>query len=140
MGKVQNSCFGLGMEGGEEMTWIPSDEDFARADRLDKEDHRNLEIVTANVKQRFMSISPLHNVYIMPQRDVNFRVYVFFKKDRDIADCKRSGITDSLSEFVRDELERLGRGKKEETSVAFEIDSDENVDRKFGGDYYARLH
>jgi len=121
------------------MMSVPSEEDFARADRLAKERFRNLDVVAEHVKQHFMPICPLHNVYIFSERDVNFRACVFFKKDSDIEACKRGGIVDQIAEFIREELERAGRGKKEDTTVAFEIDSDENVDRSFAGGYWERL-
>jgi len=124
---------------GSKMSSIPSDEDFARADRLDAERYRNLDLVEMSVKQHFVPICQLNNIYILVQRDVNFRVYVFFKKDADLEDCKRNGITDAIAQFVREELERVGRGRKEDTSVAFEFDSHENVDRNFEGSYFNRL-
>ena len=86
------------------MSTIPSDEDFDRADRLMAERDRNLDKVSTNVKHYFMSVCPLHNFYIIWQRDVAFRAYVFFKKDKDIEACKSSGIVQEITDFVYAEL------------------------------------
>jgi hypothetical protein len=122
------------------MSNIPSDEDFARAKRKMAERDRNLTQVSANLKRRFMSICPLHNIYVLWQRDVDFRIYVFFKTDKDIEICKGNGIVGQIEDCAYDELERAGRGKRGAITVAFEYDSDENVDRNFDGDYLYRLH
>lgn len=121
------------------MNRVPSDEDFARADRLMAERDRNLDVVSTNVKKRFNNICPLHNFYILWQRDVDFRAYVFFKEDKDIEECKVKGVFNEITDFVYAELERAGRGKRGEIEVAFEIDSDENVTANFEGDYFLRL-
>ena len=73
------------------MSKIPSDEDFERAERLEKERSRNLEKVRANIMRRFSSRCPLHYFHIMWQIDVNFRAYVFFKEDKDIEVCRTEG-------------------------------------------------
>ena len=59
------------------MTNVPSDEDFERAKRLDREDSRGLEQVSENVTRRFKDRCPLHAFCILSQRDVDFRAYVF---------------------------------------------------------------
>lgn len=124
---------------GNTMSSIPSDEDFARAKRKMAERDRNLDQVCANVKRRFENECPLYNVYVLWQRDVDFRAYVFFDEDKDIDVCKRNGIVDKIENCVYDELAIAGRGKRDEIVVAFEYDSDENVVRNFGGDYLLRL-
>ena len=53
-------------------TKIPTDEEFARAERLDRERSLNLDKVCEAVKQHFIDLCPLHNVYILPQQDVTF--------------------------------------------------------------------
>jgi hypothetical protein len=120
-------------------TNIPTDEEFARADRLDQERSRNLDNVCEAVKQHFMGVCPLHNVYILWQQDVDFRAYVFFEKDKDIKACKDSGVIRDMIDFVYDELERAGRGKRGAITVGFEFDSDENVVANYEGDYLLRL-
>ena len=120
------------------MTNIPSDDDFARAERLDKERSRGLEEVNESVHERFGTRCPLHYFLLMPQRD-DFRAYVFFREDRDIRICEESGVSQEIIDFVYSELERVGRGKREDIRVEFEFDSNEKVNTDFEGDYFLRL-
>jgi hypothetical protein len=121
------------------MSNIPSEQDFARAKKLARERFRNLSDVSKSVRDRFKDICPLHNVYVLPQDDVDFRAYVFFNTDKDTEQSKRSGIIQELTNFLFEELERFGRGKKGEITIAVEVDSDENVTNNFEGDYFLRL-
>jgi hypothetical protein len=121
------------------MNDIPSDEEFARASEYMKEFIDGLEIVRESVLQHFQPITPLYEFYILAQDDVDFRAYVFFKTEKDLNSCKVNGVVKDITDFVHAELERIGRGKKEVTNVAFEFDSDENVRAKFEGDYFLRL-
>lgn len=121
------------------MSKIPSDEELDRASKMMERQFLNLDVARKNVVNRFKSICPLYDIRILPQGDDGFRVYVFFETDKDVEDCKKNGIVDSLQDAVCAELERGGRGKKSEITVAFEVDSDENVRANYEGDYYLRL-
>ncbi len=99
---------------------------------------RNLEEVRESVLGRFRGRSPLHEFFILDQGDVDFRAYVFLEKNEDVAACRTSGVDREIIDFVYVELERLGRGARNEIKVAFEFDSDENVAANFNGDYYLR--
>ena len=68
-----------------------------------------------------------------------FRAYMFFEKDKDIKACKNNGIIRDLIDFVYDALERAGRGRRQDVTVGFEFDSDENVEANYEGDYLLRL-
>lgn len=121
------------------MSKIPSDEEFARVSREMAHEARNLDMVRQNVLCHFENLCPLVNFHLLPQRDVNFRAYVFFKANRDIEHCTANGIVKEIQDFVYVELARSGRGEKKDIKVAFEFDSDENVIANFEGDYYLRL-
>ena len=131
----------LDMEGDKEviMSWVPSEEDLARAKRKMAERDRNLSQVCENVKDQFVNSCPLHNLYVLWQRDVDFRAYVFFRKDNDIECCRSNGTTIAIENAVYAELERFGRGKRGDIVVDFQYDSDENVVNRYGGDYLLRL-
>lgn len=128
----------LGLEGSA-MSDIPSEEDFERAKRLARERSRNLDSVCARVKERFGGRIPLRNVYILPQRDVSFRTYIFFCTNDDLERAEGTGVAQEIRDFVYEELERVGCGERDKTTVAFEFDSDENVEVNFEGDYLLRL-
>ena len=70
----------MGM-GGYKMNDIPSDEEFERASRQMEESSLNLDKIRVLFKQHFKNRCPLHEFYILPQRDVKFRCYVFFEKN-----------------------------------------------------------
>ena len=66
-------------------------------------------------------------------------IFIFFEKEDDIEQCKEKGVVRQIEDFIFSELERLGRGKREDITVAFEWDSNENVEANFNGDYFQRL-
>lgn len=121
------------------MNAIPSDEDFARAKRLARERSRGLDAVNEAVLRRFRGSTPLYYFILLPQRKDEFWAGVFYEKDVDIQVCESNGVTRAIEDFVYSEIERQGRGKKGQITVVFEIDSDESVNAKFGGDYFLRL-
>jgi hypothetical protein len=121
------------------MNNIPTQEEFERASRIMKEKSRMLDVVRDAVRREFSERCPLHEFFILDQRDVDFRAYIFFKTETDLVASEKSGIREKLVDFIFSELERVGRGKRETTRVAFEFDSDENVRTKFEGDYFLRL-
>jgi len=121
------------------MSKIPSDEELDRASRMMEQQFRNLEVVKSNVVELFKSKCPLYDFLILPQGDDGFRAYVFLESDKDVAEYRENGIVDEMKAFVLEELERVGRGKREEITVVFELDSDENVKAKYEGDYFLRL-
>ena len=119
---------------------IPTDKEFEEADRLDAARNRHLNAICENVLRRFKPVCRLHDVWMFPQGAVGFRTYIFFKLLADTTEYKANGVVDAIMSFVYDELERYGRGKRPEMTVAFELDSDERVQKDFGGDYWARVH
>jgi hypothetical protein len=126
---------------GYEMINIPSEEDFARADAYMREVYRNIDQADKSASQYFREICQEHShyFYLLPEGEKEFRAYIFYKNNKDIAIYKANGIEKKMEDFIYAELERQGRGKKEDITVAFEFDSDENVTAKFGGDYFLRL-
>lgn len=121
------------------MTNIPSDEEFERASKQMEESSFNLDRIRVLFKQHFKNRCPLYEFYILPQRDVNFRSYVFFEKNSDIEKYMAEGIIQEMKEFLLKHLEIFGRGSRAETTVAFELDSDENVKANYKGDYFLRM-
>lgn len=121
------------------MNKIPTEEEFANAKVKMKERLRNLDNVRRNVFEFFKDKCNLFKVSILYQKDVNFRVYVFFNTNADLEQSKINGIRDEMIDFTFVEFERQGRGSRNEIIVEFEFDSDENVDRNYNGDYFLRL-
>ncbi|MDZ4297626.1 MAG: hypothetical protein U0998_00010 [Moraxellaceae bacterium] len=123
------------------MSTIPSDEDFAKAKFRMKERDKNMRQVNEALRDYFRRICPskAFDSYIIAEDFSRFRAYIFFKRNEDIHECEESGISSQVQKFVYDELERQERGSKESVVVAFEFDSDENVQVNFEGDYFLRM-
>jgi hypothetical protein len=100
---------------------------------------RGLDRVRDEVLAEFQQRAPLHEFYILDQRDVDYRAYVFFSRDEDLKAAHQSGLDAELIDFTYGALERAGRGRRDELKVAFEFDSHENVQRRFEGNYGLRL-
>jgi len=121
------------------MRKIPSDEELDRASRMMEQQFHNLNLVEKNVTERFRTKCPLYRFYVLPQGDDGFRAYVFLETDRDVKDCEKKGIIDELKDCVIQELARAGRWTQSKTTIALELDSDENVTANYEGDYFLRL-
>jgi len=67
-----------------------------------------------------------------------FGVYVFYRESNQVESSAASGLSDEIKEAVLVALESVGRGQRSELNVRFEFDSDENVQKNFGGDYFWR--
>ena len=123
------------------MSKIPSEEEFAKAKMRMRELDRNISQVNERALQYFKELCPAqsHNLYLIAEDDRKFRAYVFYKRNKDIHVYRDNGVARKVEDFVYDELERQGRGKREEITVAFEFDSDENVTANYEGNYFLRL-
>lgn len=121
---------------------------------------KSLDIVERSIKQEFPSDirCGIQEFAILPQREFIapkitednapfsiehgkpfFEVYIFFKTNNDIYTCKNNGALSLIKNSVYKELERAGRGKREELDVRFTIDSTENVKANYEGKYSLRL-
>ena len=123
------------------MAGIPPDFELrrARANNKDEARMRHLGDIGGQFVARFREVSPLDHFELLPQIDVNFRAYIFFKKNRNIAECEANGTSQDMRDFVYDKLEEFGRGKRNETKIVFEFDSFENVQENFEGNYFLRM-
>ena len=117
---------------------IPSEEEFARASRLMREEARGLDDIAERTKTRFYSIAKVHAVHLLPQSDVDFRAYVFFLSEDDRYRAHSSGTIEEIRQFLIEEI-NLARSGGEVLRIGFEFDSDENVRRNYDGDYLIRL-
>lgn len=118
---------------------IPTDEEFAKAQAAMQLLDSGLSEASSAILNRFGGVG-LHKVFIFysPANDL-FVAYLFFANAQRQAASENSDLLDQMKNSTLDELERAGRGKSSTLKVAFEIDTDENVQREFGGNYYERL-
>lgn len=119
---------------------IPSEQALAFAKQRARERSLNLDVVRNSLMEKFSPLCNLDNIYVIPEGDFQFRVAVFFSSDKDVIACMDSGLCQSIQDHAFDEVERVGRGIRDEVTIAFEFDSDENVQKNYKGDYWFRLH
>lgn len=118
---------------------IPSDEDFVRARAAMQERDRGLSEVRSTILNLF-GPDGLHQFFILYSEPHNlFGAYLFFTTQSALVAAEHSGLTDAIKSSVADQLERVGRGEKAALNIRFEVDTDENVQNEYDGDYYARL-
>lgn len=123
------------------MAKVPADFElrFARASKRMNERMRHLDDIVSAFKDRFALSSPLDHVEILPGRDQQFGVVVFFRTDADVSACEASGMCQSMRDFVFEKLEEFGKGGRDDLDVQFEFDSWENVQNNFQGSYFLRM-
>jgi len=118
---------------------IPGAAEFERASQLMADRARGLDQVRDDVLAQFQTSGQLFEFFILDQLDVDFRAYVFFRHDGDIDSAHETGLATRIVDFVYTALERHGRGRRGDITVAFEFDSHEHVQRSFEGNYWLRL-
>ncbi len=121
------------------MSNLPTKEDIARADSKMRERERGLDTVEGNLSKRFQGRGGFHKIFVMWQKDVDFRAYVFFRLDKDAETARESGLLDEIEDAFLEELEKVDRARRGETKVALEIDSHENVERNYRSSYFLRM-
>ena len=88
---------------------------------------------------RFRGRDPFHHFEILPEGlDPDYRACVFYNSDRDVFRCRNSELEGEIMDYVYTVLERTRREYRNDTRLAFEFDSHENVRRCFGS-YLGRL-
>jgi hypothetical protein len=117
---------------------IPSEEKFARAHRKTQEEWRGVTEAHRKVWELFRYATELHEIYIWPHDDY-YGLLIFFKQDRDIEAAQASGLVQRMVEATRDQLRLTRAMTGNGPTVVAELDSDENVQRKFNGNYGSRL-
>lgn len=118
---------------------IPTEEDFDRASKIMNAKFRGLDEASKVVLNQLKERCPLRRLFILPDGNDNFRVYVFYKNICDIALCERNGYQETIKKTVYDALEQFVPGRSTDISVVFEFDSEENVVENYEGDYFLRL-
>ncbi len=119
---------------------IPSDEDFAKASAALGKRSRGLSQVRDRILKRFQSGGKLREFFILDSSEKSFRVYVFYRWERQIKEAEESGLAIKIENAVFHELQSVGRGDRNKIHLDFEFDSHESVEQNYDGDYYSRLH
>lgn len=110
----------------------------ARADEFDALCD-TLEDIGELLRQSSAEEWPIDYVELMPQKDVGIRAYIFLRKEDDLVTCEKSGALRAMGDFLHARLAEAGLGARNETKLAIEFDSKENVDQNFKGSYLLRM-
>ena len=71
--------------------------------------------------------------------DISLQVLLFFDTNKILDDYKADGTVELVKQQYLNNLILLDYPKNYLNEVTFEIDTDENVQKEFGGSYFARL-
>jgi hypothetical protein len=84
--------------------------------------------------------SKIYNIECVPHSGISVDTYIFYKTDKELNIYKESNIIDLTKEAVMNILTEIGYVEEFNDKVRFSFDSDENVQRKYLGNYGLRLH
>ena len=82
----------------------------------------------------------IYNIECVAQFGMSVYIYIFYKTDKELNIYKESNIIDLTKEAVMNILTEIGYVEEFNDKVRFSFDSDENVQRKYLGNYGLRLH
>lgn len=118
---------------------VPSEEEFARAKAAMRNRDRGLAQVRETLLKGWAKDGICQVFILYSEKTKGFGSFVFFETEKQATAALRDGLGSKLKEKIVEELEKAGRGTKDSLLVSVEIDSDENVQKNFEGDYYSRL-
>ena len=104
------------------------DESASRSEAIQS---RKLDLVADAVVKQFAENHALKEVHILPLSG-KFSVYFFFWRTEHLMAAKNGGVFKKIMDAFYAEMDRMGRGRREDLEVHFEWDSDENVLKKYG--------
>ena len=111
---------------------------WARALKVHHDDNLHLSEIATEFRNRFGFVTPLDQIFL-GGTDKGIGVTIFFRSASDIVACEANGTNEDMRNFIYDELDKFGRGKRGEIRVDFEFDSFENVEKNFEGNYFLRM-
>ena len=82
----------------------------------------------------------IYNIECVAQFGMSVDIYIFYKTEKALNIYKESNIIDLTKEAVMNILTEIGYVEEFNDKVRFSFDSDENVQRKYLGNYGLRLH
>ena len=82
----------------------------------------------------------IYNIECVAQFGMSVDIYIFYKTDKELNIYKESNIIDLTKDAVMNILTEIGYVEEFNDKVRFSFDSDENVQRKYLGNYGLRLY
>ena len=91
----------------------------------------------------FSESSPFKNeidkLFYLSQFGESLEIYVFYKNNKILLYNLQNGTSENIKTFILEKLNEFGYFKEFSKNVLFVFDSDENVKKKYKGNYYLRL-
>ena len=91
----------------------------------------------------FSESSPFKNeiykFFYISQFGESLEIYVFYKNNKVLLNNHQNGTTDNIKAFILEKLNECGYFEEFSKNVLFVFDSDENVKKKYKGNYFLRL-
>lgn len=91
----------------------------------------------------FSESSPFKNgiykLFYLSQFGESLEIYVFYKNDKILLNNLQNGTTENIKAFILEKLNECGYFEEFSKNVLFVFDSDENVKKKYKGNYFLRL-
>ena len=82
----------------------------------------------------------IYRIHCIPHSGISVDICIFYKTDKELIIYKESNIIDLTKEAVMNILTEIGYVEEFNDHVIFTFDSDENVQKKYQGNYGLRLH
>ena len=115
------------------------EERIERANKLSAERNRGLSPTRETVYEQFKDQGLDEMILFYSPKIDEFIAYVSYKREKDIALAEQSGLTAAIKDRIYEELEKHGRGNRNEITLTLDLDSYENVVKNYEGNYYLRL-
>ena len=81
----------------------------------------------------------IYELYYLSQFGESLEIYIFYKNNKTLLYNLQNGRTENIKTFILEKLNELGYFKEFNKNVLFVFDSDENVKKKYKGNYFLRL-
>ena len=121
---------------------IPTDEDFARADAMEKKRYRGLDDVSEQIKRAF-SAEGVHEIFMFYSKILGksklFYARIFYDTDSKMDEATTNGLNDRIRKAVYEDLVAVGRTDATPENIECIFDSHQNVVRDCDGDYLTYL-
>ena len=81
----------------------------------------------------------IYELFYLSQFGESLEIYVFYKNNKILLYNLQNGRTENIKTFILEKLNESGYFKEFNKNVLFVFDSDENVKKKYKGNYFLRL-
>lgn len=113
---------------------IPSEADFERAKKIQREMDSHFKRIRENILGAFGDAIPIHEIFIFPDTDTNYSVVVFMNTNADVQQHTNAEMGPKLRKAFEEEFDKWNSSTCDVT-----FDSHENVKRISNGNYLQYL-